>query len=280
MKVACVFVLVAALASQTGCAELEVADAPFDVGSGARFVRVEPGRIADDGSALEAAAWVMVTEVTRAEWRAFGGAETLGGDLCGDDCPATAMTWGEAAAHANSRSEAIGVEACYDLSDCHSGRIRLPYVPGQSVTERSALLCERGVQARAGCLGFRLPTASEWRYLARAGGAETHRACSAEGCEERGELAEMDWAEGAQDSRGNLWLPYAAGQLWEPNGFGLRGFGDNASEWVEDEAGSASARRCGDAFVPRALPERLGCDRVPLTGYATTTGLRLVRRIE
>lgn len=261
-----------------GCAEVEVAEPPFDVASGPRFVRIDAGVIGETEAELDAATWVMVTEVTRAEWRAFGGAETLGGDLCGDDCPATAMTWGEAASHANARSDALGLEACYDLSLCHSATISVPFVPGQAVRERRALVCERAVAARERCEGFRLPTATEWRYLAQAGGADA--GCAAEGCEQRGAAMVARWAARSHDAAGALWLPYPAGQLWEPNGFGLRGFADNASEWVEADAGGAEALRCGDAFVPRAMTERLGCDRVPATSYAATTGLRLVRRAE
>ena len=273
--------LVAALAALlVGCAGAEVAEAPFDAMSGPRFLRIAPGEVAAAGAALDAPLWVMTTEVTRSEWRAFGGAETLGGDLCGDNCPVTAMTWGEAAAHANARSEALGIAACYDLSSCDEQQVRLPSVPGQRLRWREALVCAESVAARPACAGFRLPTRAEWQYLARAGGAHDLWACAGAGCEARGAAAVEAWSTEEQAAAGGLWLPYPAGWFWEPNGFGLRGFSDNASEWVEAEEVRALGERCGDSFLPRGTNGSLACDRLPVSGFSATTGLRLVRRAD
>ena len=232
------------------------------------------------GAAVETPLWVMTTEVTRSEWRAFGGAETLGGDLCGDSCPVTAMTWGEAAAHANARSEALGIAACYDLSGCSEQQVTLPLVPGQSLRRREALVCTESVAARPACAGFRLPTRAEWQYLARAGGAHELWACAGDGCEARGAAAVEAWSMEQQAATGGLWLPYPAGWFWEPNGFDLRGFSDNASEWVEAEAVRALGERCGDSYMPRGASGSLACDRLPVSGFSATTGLRLVRRAD
>ena len=240
--------LLAIAAMLAGCASAEVEEPPFDAMSGPRFVRIAPGEVAAAGAAVETPLWVMTTEVTRSEWRAFGGAETLGGDLCGDSCPVTAMTWGEAAAHANARSE--------------------------------ALVCTESVAARPACAGFRLPTRAEWQYLARAGGAHELWACAGDGCEARGAAAVEAWSMEQQATTGGLWLPYPAGWFWEPNGFDLRGFSDNASEWVEAEAVRALGERCGDSYMPRGASGSLACDRLPVSGFSATTGLRLVRRAD
>jgi len=272
--VACIAVLLG------GCTGAEVAEVPFDAMSGSRFVRVAPGEVAAAGAALDAPLWVMTTEVTRSEWRAFGGSETLGGNLCDDNCPVTAMTWGEAAAHANARSEALGIAACYDLSGCREQQVSVPMVPGQRVRWRQALVCAESVAARPACAGFRLPTRAEWQYLARAGGAHDNAACAGAGCEARGAAAVEAWSMEQQAANGGLWLPYPAGWFWEPNGFGLRGFSDNASEWVEAEEVRALGERCGDSYLPRGTSGSLACDRLPVSGFSATTGLRLVRRTD
>ena len=272
--------LLAIAAMLAGCASAEVEEPPFDAMSGPRFVRIAPGEVAAAGAAVESPLWVMATEVTRSEWRAFGGAETLGGDLCGDSCPVTAMTWGEAAAHANARSEALGIAACYDLSGCAEQQVTLPLVPGQSLRRREALVCTESVAARPACAGFRLPTRAEWQYLARAGGAHELWACAGDGCEARGAAAVEAWSMEQQAATGGLWLPYPAGWFWEPNGFDLRGFSDNASEWVEAEAVRALGERCGDSYMPRGASGSLACDRLPVSGFSATTGLRLVRRAD
>lgn len=274
------FLLVVVVLALAACAEGEVVEPPFNPMSGPRFVRIEPGEIVEAGASLAAPVWAMTTEVTRSEWRAFGGAETLGGDLCGDDCPVTAMTWGEAAAHANARSEATGLERCYDLQACRMQRITVPLVPGQAERSRQALVCDEVMASKPDCAGFRLPTAAEWGYLARAGGAQADWACEGTGCEARGAAAVEAWSTRQQAAEGGLWLPYPAGWFWEPNGFGLRGFSDNASEWVDGTAERAMGERCGDAFVPRAILGSLACDRLPVSSYAATTGLRLIRRAE
>ncbi len=272
--------LLAIAAMLAGCASAEVEEPPFDAMSGPRFVRIAPGEVAAAGAAVETPLWVMTTEVTRSEWQAFGGAETLGGDLCGDSCPVTAMTWGEAAAHANARSEALGIAACYDLSGCAEQQVTLPLVPGQSLRRREALVCTESVAARPACAGFRLPTRAEWQYLARAGGAHELWACAGDGCEARGAAAVEAWSMEQQAATGGLWLPYPAGWFWEPNGFDLRGFSDNASEWVEAEAVRALGERCGDSYMPRGASGSLACDRLPVSGFSATTGLRLVRRAD
>jgi hypothetical protein len=173
-----------------------------------------------------------------------------------------------------------GITACYDLSGCAEQQVTLPLVPGQSLRRRQALVCAESVAPRQACAGFRLPTRAEWQYLARAGGAHDLWACAGAGCEVRGAAAVEAWSMEQQAVAGGLWLPYPAGWFWEPNGFGLRGFSDNASEWVEAEEVRALGERCGDSYLPRGASGSLACDRLPVSGFSATTGLRLVRRAE
>ena len=141
------------------------------------------------------------TEVTRGEWEAFFG-ERAWPDSCGTDCPATALTWYEAASLANARSEAEGLESCYACAE----------VGG-------FLQCLQSVVASS-CEGYRMPTEAEWEIAARCGEGYAFSGSD--------DVDAVSWS--AHNSGGVL-HPVAG---LAPNACGLHDMSGNAWEWTQD----------------------------------------------
>ncbi|MGE3633149.1 MAG: formylglycine-generating enzyme family protein [Sandaracinaceae bacterium] len=96
-----------------------------------------------------------ITEVTQREWNEMFPDSPAHFRSCGDDCPVDSVRWVEALAYANARSDAEGLERCYDLSVC-TGRVGVDFV------------CQPPLIFDLDCTGYRIPTEAEWEHAYRA----------------------------------------------------------------------------------------------------------------
>jgi formylglycine-generating enzyme required for sulfatase activity len=139
------------------------------------------------------------------------------------------VSWFDAIAYCNARSESEGLETCYDLSTCEG-------VVGSGFgAPEDDFVCTGEVQRFGNvyeCPGYRLPTTAEWEYAARAGTTtKTYVGDSTsdnvEECQPDPVVDEIAW------SCSNTDMAMAVG-LKAPNGWGLYDMLGNLREWVSD----------------------------------------------
>ena len=162
---------------------------------------------------------LKATEVTQGEWRSLMGDSPSFFANCGDDCPVEQVSWYEAVAYTNALSSAEGLPRCYaDLGGADYDR-----------TDARNLVTPVWRNATA-CMGYRLPTESEWEYAARAGtaGASYNGAVDEWDCGVDANLDSIAWYCG---NSGDTTHP-VGGRL--ANAWGLYDMLGNVWEWTWD----------------------------------------------
>lgn len=171
---------------------------------------------------------VQQFELTQREWEAEGLPNPSGlmengtGDCSEPTCPVGNVTWSEALAFANLRSRKAGLPECYKLENCQG-----TFGSGMNCDSLSAQPAKV-----VDCTGYRLPTAAEWEYAARAGtrtsvySGEIVERAPLYRCADDPVLAPIAWY---CANAGTTTHP-VGGKA--PNGYGLHDMIGNAAEWV------------------------------------------------
>ena len=183
------------------------------------------------------------TPLTQAQWRA-GLAEVPGnpepswygatGECAVDDCPVEGLSWWDAVYFANALSERLGLEPCYVVDGCRGVPGYDCQEPGPNCPEGVNYRCESVGFAGFDCSGYRLPSAAEWEYAARAG---------SRGQTPLGETREVDDCQTMQPALDPVawWCRNAEGRthpvgLLAPNAWGLYDVLGNVMELVSDRS--------------------------------------------
>ena len=225
---------------------------------------------------------LKATEVTQGEWRALMGANPAYFTGCGASCPVERVSLFDVFAYLNRLSESQGLPTCYRLDQCvgdpstgcppkgapngPDGTGTVTPAPRAGRKPKSGKSAERVMACRGAyecakvsflgltCLGYRLPTESEWEYAARAGTTTAIYTgpLTIAGVNNGPELDAIAWY------AGNSGVTYPGGVgcgIWpekqrkaeacgshpvaekRPNAWGLYDVLGNVAEWVADLAG-------------------------------------------
>ena len=151
--------------------------------------------------------WMKKTEVTHGEWEKIMGTSVTSFPGCGVNCPIENMSFEQATQYLNRLSDLDNYPRCYTGNGAN-------------------------LQFITGCLGYRLPSAAEWEYAARAGSAESFSdyglSNNSNTCGVDSGLSNLGW----YCSNANSNIHNVAQKL--PNSFGLYDMHGNVAEWTQD----------------------------------------------
>lgn len=172
---------------------------------------------------------VQQLETTQADWQAVRGTEPSYFSDCGDACPVERVSWYDAAWYCNQLSARQGLNECYELTECE-GSPGTGCEPGASLCQGDFHCRELEVISPTECDGYRLPTNTEWEFLARAGTVEATYSGSVENCHmcaHEPVLDEIAWYCANADGK-----PHPGGQK-TPNQWQLFDMLGNVMEWTD-----------------------------------------------